>query len=1503
MKIARFIVVPAALLLGLISALHRGFAPPPRVAPLPTSEAGAARSVSELPGGRLPVPAIVPEPVAIPPREAMAALADWQRRWETSEPAATGELLAEGRMLAKARSKALLDLMRANPDEALGAALSWGAWAALPPEIRELVEQPFSLTGDYEVGTDCRPMPVRLAHPQHLTWLQTPDGPLKVHPSSAWRSVTSKRSLPVQGIRIGEEAVLRSGVVQVLDAPDAAAVAALLPSRPGDEGGPVSALAGGERITFPDEGSATEIADALNQALAMNGPDAVSAGFGIAYSSSTGKPSRILAAASTAALSWSATPKRVLGLRVRFTDAPNTPYATAAAYQANLATASGRLNAMSYGKVQLNITVTPTVLALPGTAASYEGKQDQLNADAKAAAQRAGFTLANYDIFIYSSPPVPNAGPNVSAPGEQNVYSNAGVPVLIHELGHNLGLPHANFWVGTLAGGDWLERKGYDSTWGPAPNDEYGDVFDVMAVETRQAPGSDKIDLVGDFSMDSKTFLGWIDPAAVTEATTTGVYRVHRFDHPNAAATSANKLALNFLTEDGNRVWVGLRRNFANNPLLSTGAYVVWAPRVREHQQIDCTPLSRLDPFVGVAYDDDDLDREDSALPVGMSWTTPDGSVRLTNLGTGGTAPQEYLDLRVEFMRVVPAAEFFTTQAATSPGLTGSYYNETLRSVNEPDWTVSRTRTGVRIDNPPNFPNGASWGARAPLGLTSGTDAEWHDFSVQWDGYLRVGRAVRIASRSKITGSRLWVDANRNGTFEAAELADNAWGTVGQASTGQFSKPLAPGMYKIRAQYEEGLAEPVCEFVILEETTGNFELFQDQALANPGLNARYVNSSLRGVTSQADWATTQAISGSRAEAVPLYWDSPRGARAPVGVTGGTDGNWANFSVQYDGWVRVKTPTRFLTYGSDGSRFWIDLDGNGNFGTSAPEYDAGNWGQTGRQRFGPFSDWVQPGTYRVRIQSETGTAVNNRWAFMGQNAEQTTAGRGIALARTGYLDVPPKADQISGAFTVEAWIRPRHATDTLTFFSTTTANSDYGFVIKLTGGNRVLGHIGNGSRWLATDATANVNYRAGEWMHVAYSVGLSSYTIYINGLKAGTGSGMGNEALLTKTSHPISIGREGRHGQEFDGDLEEVRIWHFARTAEEIAANFHRRARGDEPNLVACWHLDETEGAGFAADAKGFWNARYNGTVNKTALASPVFDVFDAASYRQNFDALANGARETGDGASLESNNRVTRVVGFTNGNKAALLTDAETGSTLGRFVLPRLYPSVYGFLASFRYQIQKPPASPAADGFSFNLKPAGEPVDESNQVGGYARGLGVEFITFGAPRHQVRVNNTVLPGASTVSPAIDQGWIAVEVEYHTAPGETGRLTVRQNGVAILTDVPVDYASRAGDVFAFTARTIGYAENVFIDDVVVTPLAEKPLGRITPAFVSRSGNLLRTRLTWTSAPGARYDLHSSRDLLTWRFERTYTATGSTTTTDIISSTATDPHQFFRVVPQP
>ncbi len=152
----------------------------------------------------------------------------------------------------------------------------------------------------------------------------------------------------------------------------------------------------------------------------------------------------------------------------------------------------------------------------------------------------------------------------------------------------------------------------------------------------------------------------------------------------------------------------------------------------------------------------------------------------------------------------VPESVLFTTTEMTQTGLTGSYINSSLRGVAaNTDWVGTQTIAGTRIDPNVHF-RVDEFGSRAEVGISGGSDSDWDNFSVQWDGYLRVTMAgTQIYTRSN-DGSRVWIDLNDDGLFEGAnELLNNGWGTEhGGTTSGELSVPLPFGTHKIRIQYE-----------------------------------------------------------------------------------------------------------------------------------------------------------------------------------------------------------------------------------------------------------------------------------------------------------------------------------------------------------------------------------------------------------------------------------------------------------------------------------------------------------------------------------------------------------------------------------------------------------------------------------------------------------------------------------------------------------------------------
>jgi hypothetical protein len=176
-----------------------------------------------------------------------------------------------------------------------------------------------------------------------------------------------------------------------------------------------------------------------------------------------------------------------------------------------------------------------------------------------------------------------------------------------------------------------------------------------------------------------------------------------------------------------------------------------------------------------------------TALAGGESLTVhPDGVER-------GTAAPAVFDAAVAF-------------APPAGGLRASLVARSLRGLGEDDWRdgslpIAGTWTDARIHRPDRAFGTAE--ERARWGV-AGSDADWDQFSVQWDGWLRVQDGpVDIAARAD-DSSRLWLDRDRDG-----EAAPGEWNsrTLRPLPGGQptvLQRGVPPGTFAMRLQYEEG---------------------------------------------------------------------------------------------------------------------------------------------------------------------------------------------------------------------------------------------------------------------------------------------------------------------------------------------------------------------------------------------------------------------------------------------------------------------------------------------------------------------------------------------------------------------------------------------------------------------------------------------------------------------------------------------------------------------------
>jgi len=121
----------------------------------------------------------------------------------------------------------------------------------------------------------------------------------------------------------------------------------------------------------------------------------------------------------------------------------------------------------------------------------------------------------------------------------------------------------------------------------------------------------------------------------------------------------------------------------------------------------------------------------------------------------------------------------------------------------------------------------------------------------------------------------------------------------------------------------------------------------------------------------------------------------------------------------------------------------------------------------------------------------------------------------------------------------------------------------------------IGQATNGDV-IVQDPTPNTTY-ALQWTHVAftYSVSANSVKVFVNGVQKASAPAVGP---LRYSNSDLYIGNTPFGADnDFDGRIDEVRMWSVARTQAEIAANMSKRLNAPQPGLVAYWRFDEGTG--------------------------------------------------------------------------------------------------------------------------------------------------------------------------------------------------------------------------------------------------------------------------------------------------------------------------------------
>ena len=591
----------------------------------------------------------------------------WAERYLEASAAARPSLLEKGRALAVQRSEQMLDWMRSDPERAWKNVLSLRVYAGLPDEVASLIERPFAGIGSYERLPNCGIESGVASGDRHQ--LKVNGETLTWYPFGRRDGLSSKQRVGAFGLRLGKEAVLQPSPVHRLSADEFEAAEAMFETGPrgltrdpitlNESDGTMRALIGNMVFAFEDGKSLANLESTLSEIETLIGPEVFEPILvNLASGGSVDLPG-MFSQAQQSSSDWTETPKKVLFIRVDFSDNVGNPIDDIA-LGALISESSDQIVAMSYGKTSILQTVAPTVYRLPQTAASYQTLEanspagqslgaDAIEVDTQVLAG-ADYTLEDYDIYVYLFANIGISWDGLATRGGSNQWINGSfeAETMVHEFGHNYGLPHARFWSTTDG-----------SAFGTGGELEYGDVFDIMgSCPTPQ----------GHFNMWAKHELNWIEGPEVSEVTDDKVYRIHRVDHTTTSGTKA--LRIPYQNDDS--IWLGYRRSLTTNPLLKSGAYVTWKSSSNLSRLVDTTPDSEADSTA---------DREDAPLQVGKTLTTSwtesatTETVHITPVAYGGSAPNEYIDV------CVMNGAFPGNQAPTGLAISGP---TTAQSLGEP---------------------------------------------------------------------------------------------------------------------------------------------------------------------------------------------------------------------------------------------------------------------------------------------------------------------------------------------------------------------------------------------------------------------------------------------------------------------------------------------------------------------------------------------------------------------------------------------------------------------------------------------------------------------------------------------------------------------------------------------------------------------------------------------------------------------------------------------------
>ena len=182
--------------------------------------------------------------------------------------------------------------------------------------------------------------------------------------------------------------------------------------------------------------------------------------------------------------------------------------------------------------------------------------------------------------------------------------------------------------------------------------------------------------------------------------------------------------------------------------------------------------------------------------------------------------------------------------------------------------------------------------------------------------------------------------------------------------------------------------------------------------------------------------------------------------------------------------------------------------------------------------------------------------NANTGTFGSGVTRTTAGRfggALKFGGSGMVRIPSSTSlRLTTAMTLEAWVKP--STVSNAWRDLVYKGNDNYYLMASTDRSAHPGMGGKlGGSTVPTEAFAPTALTTGAWYHLAATYDGSMLRLYVNGTQVASTAKSG---AITTSTNPLTIGGDPIYGQNFQGLIDEVRVYNRALSTSEVQADMN-----------------------------------------------------------------------------------------------------------------------------------------------------------------------------------------------------------------------------------------------------------------------------------------------------------------------------------------------------------